>query len=267
MSNPTNASECMRRVLFPLIVLAALAIHPWTAFGDDNACSESPAAEEIPSDADVQRRLQWLETRVADIESDVQLWFMGFGILHAALTSINFAIAVGISDDQERIDYIVNGTGGVLGLATLLISTPPIIGASTMIRSLPRTTPDERLAAMRLVEARLRQSAESSEFVRSPLASLLSAGVVEAGALTLLFFDRPIAALLLAGGGTVVGQGQILLHPTGAIDAWRMYLRRYPDAGCIPEGTAVRLDSSVRFAISPAALDRGSAGIAFTLSF
>ena len=67
-----------------------------------------------------------------------------------------------------------------------------------------------------------------------------------------------------AGGGIVIGLGRMLLHPTGAIDAWRVYADRHPDAGC--EAIPAR-DEGPRFAITPVGLGPGAGGLGLSLGF
>ncbi|MDQ3031048.1 MAG: hypothetical protein M3Y87_01420 [Myxococcota bacterium] len=250
------------RTLAAILALSLLALPPGAARADEVACPEVG-----PDDAEVQRRLRWLEARFADTEDDVRRWFGAFIVLHGLLTGVQLTLALATPDDQSRIDFIVNTTGSGLGLVTLLLSTPPILGAGDLMRSLPRDTPEDRLASLRIAEARMRRSAEASGFVRSPLPSLATTFYVAAGGITLLLLDRPVGAILHAAGGTVLGQGRLLLHPTGAIDAWRTYLHHHADAGCTPEGASARYDAGMRFAISPSGVGTGGAGLALTLSF
>lgn len=246
------------------LLAALLLASPLGARADEPAaCPEAP-----PPDDEVQRRLAWIERQVEGNEDDVRRWFGAFVAIHTLLTGVQLTLALSTPDDQSRIDFIVNGVGGGLGLVTLLISTPPILGAGDFLRSLPRETPEDRLAAMRAAEDRLRRSAEGSGFVRSELSSIASAAYVEAASLTLLFLGRTAAAFTHAAGGLVLGQGRLLLHPTGAIDAWRTYQARHADAGCRPEDAPQAELAAPALALSPAVPGgAGAVGISLTLSF
>src|SRR5690606_9294161 len=122
----------------------------------------------------------------------------------------------------------------------------------------------ERLASLRVAEARLRQSASASRDVTSAFAAGGAVLYAEAAALTLLFLDDPDSAYLQAAGGIVFGLGRILLHPPGAIHAWRSYRTRHPDAACEP--IAARSREHVPLTVLPAA-HRTGGGITLTLSF
>lgn len=233
------------------------------------ARADEPATcpEQGPADDEVQRRLAWIEGRIDDTEDDVRRWFGAFVAIHTLLTGVQLTLALSVPDDDARPDFIVNSIGGGLGLATLLISMPPILGAGDFVRSLPRDTPEARLAALRAAEDRLRRSAEASRFVRGELSSIASALYVEAASLTLLFLGRTTGAFTHAVGGTILGQGRLLLHPTGAIDSWRTYQARHADAGCRPEDVPPPSTSAPALALTPAAMGPAGAGVALTLSF
>ena len=251
-------SRTTAALLAGAILVTALPV----ARADPPACSD-----EAPPDDEVRRRLAWIEARIDDTEDDVRRWFGAFVVIHTLLAGIQLTLAISTPSDDSRPDFIVNAIGGGLGLVTLLISTPPILGAGDFVRSLARDTPEDRLAAMRAAEARLRRSAEASSFVRSELSSIASALYVEAASLTLLFLGRTTGAFTHAIGGTILGQGRLLLHPTGAIDAWRTYQARHPDAGCRADDVPRADAAAPALGLAPAALGRGGVGVSLTLSF
>lgn len=225
----------------------------------------SRCPDAAPSPAEVDARLAWIERHVAEDEDDVRRWFGAFAVIHALLAGVQVTTALAATEDGPRIDSIVNATGGALGLVTLLASTPPILGAGDALRALPRDTDAARLASLRIAEARLRRHAEAASFVRSEFASLVSIAYVEAASLTLLALGRTTAALIHAAGGVVLGQGRLLLHPTGPIAAWRTYQARHPDAACSEE--APTAEDAPEVAVSAAPVGAGGAGVGLTLRF
>ncbi|WP_236518003.1 hypothetical protein [Sandaracinus amylolyticus] len=244
-----------------LVASALCFANPCVVRADPPACPADP-----PSDAEVQRRLAWIERHVDPTERDTRWWFTGFLALHGLLTGVQLTLAIATPDDDARPDFIVNTISSGLGLITMAITTPPILGAGEFIRGLPRDTPEARLDAMRAAERRLQQSAEASGFVRSELSALASALYVEAASLTLLFLGRTSGAFLLAGGGVVLGQGRLLLHPTGAIDAWRTYSARHADAGCESDAPVASAPGP-SLAVSPSVPGPGGVGVSLQLAF
>lgn len=230
-------------------------------FAAPSACSE-----EVPSDVEVRERLAWIERRIDEHEDDVRRWFTAFIALHAALAGVNLTLAISAPDDRQRIDTTVNAISSSLGLLTLLLTFPPLVGAGDAVRALPRQSADDRLRSLRTAEARLRRSADTSSFVRSEWASLLSAAYVEVASLTLLVWDRALAAVIHAVGGAILGQGRLLLHPTGIVAAWRRYRAHYPDADCDRGSRDGRSDATARLWVAPAFLP-GQVGLTVGLHF
>ncbi len=241
-------------------MFAALALG-WTtiARADPPTCPATP-----PSDAEVRERTAYLEARIAEHEPDTRHWWSGFLAFHIALTGVQLTFAIATPDDRARIDSIVFTVSGGLGLATLLITLPPLLGAGDAVRGMDAgETPETRLARLRRIEERVRASSDSVDFIRGFLASGLSLAYTEAASLTLLFLERPSAAILHAVGATVIGQGRLLLAPTGIRDVWRRYSRRYADAGCaVDEAPPPAPSASLSIAPGPTTL-----GLGLSLSF
>lgn len=246
-----------------------LALLPAAARADPPACPDV-----APSDAEVTRRLAWIERSFERDEDDVRRWYAGFIVAHTLLAGANVALAFGV-DAQSNMDeeawwhtpaasFFVNATGGTLGLLTLLISTPPILGATDTVRALPRGTPEERLSSLRLAEQRLQRSGDAAAFVRGPVASVASTLYVGAAAATLVLLELPVPGLVHAIGGTILAQGRLLLHPSGPLLAWRTYQAHHPDAACadLLEPMARYDAGGPRIAIVPTGL-----GLGLTLAF
>lgn len=232
------------------------------------ARADPPVCPDVaPTDAQVESRLSWLDAQFADHEDDVRRWYTLFAVAHGLLGSVNLTMALSTNDDLARIDLSVNTIGSFLGLITLLISTPPILGAGDMMRALDRTSSEARLASLRLAEARLQRSAEATAFVRSEFTSLLSTGYVAAASITLIALGRTTGGILHAVGGSLIAQGRLLLHPTGAMHAWRRYRARHPDAACAPLEGIAQASEGPGFALAPAGLGQGGYGLSFSMTF
>lgn len=194
---------------------------------------EARCLTEGPSDEEVRERLAAARTAIGAHEPDMRHWYTAFLIMHGVMGGLQVTLFIAAADAEQRADFGVQALSSVLGLATLLISTPPLLGAGGTLDGMPESTDEERRIKLVSAESLLRRSSDAVGFVRGPLSSLLTTGYgLAASTILLLAFERPSAALLLAGGTALLGQGRLLLHPWGIRDAWSAYRRRYQDAGC-----------------------------------
>lgn len=194
---------------------------------------EARCLTEGPSDAEVRERLAVARAAIGAHEPDMRHWYTAFMIMHGVMGGVQITLFIAAADDGQRADFGFQALSSVLGMATLLVSTPPLLGAGGTLDGMPESTEEERRIKLVSAESLMRRSSDAVSFVRGPVSSLLTTGYgLAASTVLLLAFERPSAALLLAGGTALIGQGRLLLHPWGIRDAWTAYRRRYEDAGC-----------------------------------
>jgi hypothetical protein len=212
--------------LLLLLVLALLPCAP--ARADEAVCLDL-------SDEEVSDRLREVRGFVARHEPDTRHWATAFLSLHLTMVGVQLSLAVSADNEGATVDGWVGTLSSTLGVATLLISWPQLVGAGGALDALPTRTPEERRYALARAEQRMRRASDQVAFVRSPFTSILNALYVGgAGAFTLVGWGRVTGGLILAAGGSVLSQGRVLLFPTGIREEWLRYHRRHPDAGCEP---------------------------------
>jgi hypothetical protein len=196
--------------------------------------ADDPLCEELPDDV-VTARLREVRAHVSQHEPDTRHWATAFLSLHLVMTGVQLSLAFTADNDGARADGWTGTVSSALGIATMLISWPQILGAGGEVDGMPMDTPAERRWALARAEQRFRRAADQVGFVRSPFTTVLNALYVgAAGSFVLLGWGRVTGGFLLAIGGSVLAQGRVLLFPYGIRDAWRRYLRAHPDAGCEP---------------------------------
>lgn len=181
-----------------------------------------------PADpATLTERQAALERIFEDHAGDMDLWWTGFMGLHMGMVVAGGVIAQQQQGDA-RNETLVSLLGSALGAGTLLVVTPPLLEAPTRLAPLPLDTPAQQAAWVALAERMLAEQARKSRFAKSWLArGLAFAYGVGASLVVWLAFHRPWGALRQLVGGTIIGQGRIWLHPSGAADAWDAYRGRY----------------------------------------
>jgi hypothetical protein len=197
------------------------------------ARADAPQCTEAPTDSEVRRRLEVLSNHVRHEEPPIRRWWTSFALLHLTMASSSAILAASAEDEGFRNEMLVGLTGSVLAVTTLLIFSPALLGAGDTLRGLPDTTPEERLYKMRIAENILHRSASTVDLLHSWFPSTLTTlYVTAASGVLLLAFERTTGAYTHMIGGSILGLGRVLLHPTGSRDAWRRYFRAHPDADC-----------------------------------
>lgn len=215
----------------PRVVALVMAMS--LTLGAAAAKADRPACVETPTDAEVRRRLEVLDGLVRHNEPPVRRWFTSFALLHGTMLSGALIFAISTDQPSFRDTMIVGSISSALGLGSLLVILPPLMGAGDTLRALPEDTPGQRLHKMRVAEDILRRASSSVDFLHGWFpATASTVYVLAASQILLLGLDQLGGALSHSIGGAIIGLGRILLAPTSPRDAWRRYSRRYPDAAC-----------------------------------
>lgn len=192
--------------------------------------SSAAAAEGAPPlrpDAEVTRRLAFLEGRLERGDRAANLWWNAWIYGWTGLTLAQAGIALGTTDRGLRIDAAVGAAASSLGVLPLGVLPFPARRAAGLLRALPEATPEERRCKLARAERLLRQSAEvealNRSWVNHAVGDSVSLGV---GLVLALVYQRPLgSAVFSAAGGVALNTLQIFTQPTQAIDDLRDYER------------------------------------------
>ncbi len=137
---------------FVAVFLLVLALGPAGASGQAG-----------PSDAEVERRLEFLEERLDASRRRGQYWFYGWGAVMGGSVIAN-GVRAGLDDSEDhRTMALVEVGKATLGLADLMLRPLEARHGADSIRSMPSATPEQRLRQLEAAEARLEANAERSD--------------------------------------------------------------------------------------------------------
>ncbi|MEQ8277809.1 MAG: hypothetical protein RMA76_21265 [Deltaproteobacteria bacterium] len=216
-------------------VLAALSV-----VMNPNPCRSGELSPEA-----MDRRIEAAEAMIDRHEGALDLWFSSIWGVHSAVMAGAVTIANVSDDDGVRKEMYVAAIGSALGIITLQTGRPPIIDSAHHLAG--ASTKGERLAVL---EYLLEKSSKKVRFAQSWIAHTASFLYSVGASLVLwLAFDRKRAAITQLIGGQLIGQGRILIQPTGVVGAWDEYRSEFLE-GC---GEPVkRSEETSRIAIEPA---------------
>ena len=188
------------------------------------AGAEMPAAPAPElSDAEIDRRLRFLEERLRGSQTHGQIWYWSWMTITGGSTVVMGTLA-GLSDNHDdRINYGVQAGVSAIGVADLLLRPLNARHGDGPIRDLPEATRAEKLAKLKAAEDLLRGNAERADerFSWLPhVGNLVINGT--AGAL-IGVFGRKSDGIIAGLSGFAGGELQIWSQPAAPARDWRDY--------------------------------------------
>jgi hypothetical protein len=189
--------------------------------------SGAPVAAEPPapaSDAEVSRRLAFIEARLARATPSACLWWSAWYYGYVVVTVGEAGVALVTTNRGLRTDTAVGAAFASLGVLGLgVFAFPPRYAAATL-SDLPSGTPAERRRKLARGERLLGDGARAEAGGRSWVAHLAGTAVTLSSSLVLaLAYKRPLSGLVTLVSGVGITEAQIFTRPTAAIDDWRAY--------------------------------------------
>jgi len=228
-----------------LLLSTALFLAPSQA-----AWADEPDVCPELTDEEVASRLREVRNTFEHHEPDMRHWATAFLSLHLTMVAVQASLAITADNEGAIVDGWVGTISSSLGVITMLISFPPLLGSGGMMDEADVTTPRLRRIALARAEQRFRRDSDAVNAARGVVNPILNAVYLGGvGIFTLAGWNRVTGAFITSAGGTVLAQGRALLHPSGIRDAWRVYLRRYPNAACEPDVASA--ESSVQINLVP----------------
>ncbi len=203
-----------------------LAVIPFVLLLHSSAVRAEPL-----SDAEVSRRLEFIETRLANGTAKANLWWNSWYFGWMALTTGQAVFALATSDAGTRKDMAVGAASSTLGLIPLGLLAFPARSAARDLSKVSAGSSEQKRRKLVFAEHLLEAAAKDEKLRRSWVNHATSIGVsIAAGAVLALAYDRPRSGILNALGGIALAELQIWTTPTAAITDWAKYqkFRRLP---------------------------------------
>jgi hypothetical protein len=195
------------------------------------ARADDPPIPPPTTDADLDERLAYLESRLAEGESPSRTWWYvwtgGFGAL-----TVGFGIGAFVMPERElRIDAAIAATSSALGLISVAALPSKSGFGPARIRRMPNGTPEEKRA--RLVEAEtLIDDAAKQERLGTGILAHVGSVVVNlgGGAVRWFGYDHRTTAVVGVVSGLAIGETKIWTQPTPAVTTQARYRARWATA-------------------------------------
>lgn len=221
-------------------------------------------ASDAPSDAEVSRRLDFIEARLGRASGGANLWWNSWYLGWTALTTGQFVIALATSDAGTRKDMAVGAAASSLAVIPLGILPFPAKTAARDLARFPGHSTMDRRRKLLIAERLLKSAADDEKLRRSWVNHATSIGVsIGVGVLLGVGYDRPLSGFLNALGGIALSEIQIWTTPTAAIAdfaEYQSFRRTTGNASFLPGARHAK--PALRFSVAP-----GNAGMAIVGHF
>jgi hypothetical protein len=200
------------RLVSVLVVLAALLVA-------GRAGAQPPAPLSVDDE-----RYEWLDRRLAAVETTTERWHKGWTWGFIWLAAGNASLGVVAPTEPQRQFALTTSVESVLGLTSTLIQPYTMGGAREMLREYDASTTLGQYERRRRAEYVLYATASEENYWHSPIPHLLGVVAAAGGAGVLMGVYHQTAFGLLEAGATLGAvELQIWTRPTSATKAWRDY--------------------------------------------
>lgn len=222
------------RAIAIVLGVAGLALSGCTTVREFSARANAtpladPAEAAALSDAEIDRRLEFLTARLDAGRRHAALWQYGWLGVNA-VGGIAPAVQAGFDDGTDRDYDIIEASKGAIGVTYLLVAPMPGRHGADLIRAMPDATHADRAARLLEAERTLHETALRSEQRKQWLVHLGNLGLNLAGGIALFALGDPEKAGLSIGVDTAVGEVQILTQPWKPEKDWADY-RAFVETG------------------------------------
>lgn len=175
------------------------------------------------TDADIDRRLRFLEERLDDSKLHGQIWWYGWLTINTG-SAVGLGLAAGLTDDNDdTVKNATNATKAAIGLTRMLIDPLEARHGADKIRDLPEASREQKLAKLRVAEDQLRRNAERADQRWSIAKHAGNVAINTAAGAFVAWRGETGDAFEVGVGGFIGGLAFLLTQPWGPSQDWEDY--------------------------------------------
>jgi len=204
----------MKQLSRPFVSLL-LALFVWSPY----TCAEQAdhLSGEI-SNAGLEQRLKFIETRLARQSPDARYWQRGWTGFHAASAAVHGVLAVDADDSDDEVNYLVGAVKSTGALAQMLIRPLPAVQSASRFQALPSRNREERIHKVAQGEALLHENADRAATRSGWRRHLIGVGANLLGGVAIAAFGDSSDAVTSTLLGIAVSEANIWTEPSRAIN-------------------------------------------------
>ena len=179
------------------------------------------------SDAELDQRLAFIETRLAGLNPNARYWQHGWTGWFTATTVGQAVIAIAGDDNDNRINFSVGAFKSAAGLAQMLVKPLPAVTSSERFQAIPSQTRAQRMRKLEQGEALLRENADRTQQRYTWKRHLPGVGVNLLGGAVIAAYGDGTDAVISTLVGIAVIEANIWTEPTRALTDLEDYQNKF----------------------------------------
>jgi len=220
-----------------LAIIAALLL----LTGIAQAADPAPADHAGLSDAQIDRRIAFLEQRLEDSRTHGQIWFWSWLAINGGSMVGNGIVAGMSGQHDDQVNYATGAVLGAIGVADLFLRPLAARYGAASIHGLPEATRAQKLAKLRAAEGQLRRNARRAEERTEVLPYAGNAGLALAAGLLVGLWGEEGTGLQTGVSTLIGGALNIVTQPGRPAQDWHDYLAQI-DSGTGRRSAGVDVD-------------------------
>lgn len=175
------------------------------------------------SDAEINRRIQFIERRLDASRSHGQWWHWSWLTINAG-SMVGNGIAAGLTDDHDdTVNYATSAVLGAIGTSDKIFNPLEAQYGSDPIQGVPTATRAQKIAKLRKGEAQLRSNAERAEERWGLVPHASNAGLALAAGLVVGLWGETGAGIIQGFTTLAGGIASQLTQPAAPAQDWKDY--------------------------------------------
>jgi len=170
------------------------------------------------SNAELEQRLKFIETRLAGQTPDARYWQYGWTGFHAVSAAAQGVLALDANDSDDEVNYLVGAVKSTGALAQMLIMPLPAVQSAARFQGLPAQSREERFQKLMQGEALLHENAGRAVTRSSWKRHLIGIGVNLFGGVAIAAFGDSSDAVTSTLLGIAVSEASIWTEPSRAVN-------------------------------------------------
>ncbi len=210
----------MRGLLIHTIVIALVTLGTAAA---GRAQEGLTPLDTTMSDAELERRIRFIEQRLEARKRHGQIWHWGWMTVKAGSMVGNTIAAAATDDHDDTVKFATAATLGAIGTAHLLVRPLEARYGAAPVSGRPEATREEKLAKLRAGEDQLRRNAKRANERKSLVAHGSNAALATVAGLVVGLWGNPSDGVIMGLSSFAGGTASILTEPAAPAQDWEDY--------------------------------------------